>query len=166
VHQRSRTCGGSAKIAQAPSNPPSQIATAPRGPSPEGGEARPPGAPSWRILTGGHRQQAHPLPVRGVSDGRKRRRSPDAIAASPARLALDDMTVTMNQKGNGWTEACIDSWPALLKKAWVHLRPRPTRAEARAALFEYIAVFNHWQRLHDTLGYRTLRHAAAAAPTA
>ena len=31
----------------------------------------------------------------------------------------------------------------------------PTRAAARAAIFEYIEVFYNRQRLHSTLGYRT-----------
>lgn len=36
----------------------------------------------------------------------------------------------------------------------------------RAALFEYIEIFYHRQRLHSALGYRTPQEAAAAYLTA
>jgi putative transposase len=37
-----------------------------------------------------------------------------------------------------------------------------TRAEARAAVFEYIEIFYNRQRLHSGLGYRTLAEARAS----
>jgi len=40
----------------------------------------------------------------------------------------------------------------------IHFR---TRAEARAAVFEYIEIFYNRQRLHSALGYRTPAEARA-----
>jgi putative transposase len=43
----------------------------------------------------------------------------------------------------------------------VHLARFRTRAEARAAVFEYVEVFYNRQRLHSGLGYRTPAEARA-----
>jgi transposase InsO family protein len=50
---------------------------------------------------------------------------------------------------------------ASLKKEHVHHVRFRTRAEARAAVFEYIEVFYNRQRLHSSLGYRTPAEARA-----
>jgi transposase InsO family protein len=42
-----------------------------------------------------------------------------------------------------------------LKKELVHQRRFKTRAEAKAAIFEYIEVFYNRQRRHSGIGYQT-----------
>ena len=51
---------------------------------------------------------------------------------------------------------------ASLKKEHVHHIHFRTRAEARAAVFEYVEIFYNRQRLHSALGYRTPAEARAA----
>ena len=67
----------------------------------------------------------------------------------------------------------MESFFASLKTERVHEARFRTRAEARAAVFEYIEVFYNRQRLHSALGYRTvsgarpaewLRHARQVLP--
>jgi transposase InsO family protein len=50
---------------------------------------------------------------------------------------------------------------ASLKKEHVHHVRFRTRAEARAAVFEYVEIFYNRQRLHSALGYRTPAEARA-----
>jgi putative transposase len=52
-----------------------------------------------------------------------------------------------------WDNAPMESFFASLKKELVHDANFATRAEARAALFEYIEVFYNGQRRHSSLGY-------------
>ena len=56
----------------------------------------------------------------------------------------------------------MESFFAVLKTEHVHLAPFRTRAEAKAAVFEYIEVFYNRQRLHSALGYRTPAEARAS----
>ena len=58
----------------------------------------------------------------------------------------------MSRRGNCLDNAPMESFFASLKKEHVRFR---TRAEARAAVFEYVEVFCNRQRLHSALGYRT-----------
>ena len=55
----------------------------------------------------------------------------------------------------------MESFFASLKTERVHQAWFRTRAEARAAVFEYIEVFYNRQRLHSALGYRTPVEARA-----
>jgi putative transposase len=60
-----------------------------------------------------------------------------------------------------------DVWPmesvfASLKVELVHHCCFSTRAEAKAAVFDYIEVFYNRQRLHSALGYRTPVEARAS----
>jgi transposase InsO family protein len=55
----------------------------------------------------------------------------------------------------------MESFFASLKKERVHHARFRTRAEARAAVFDYIEVFYNRQRLHSALGYRTPSEARA-----
>jgi len=71
------------------------------------------------------------------------RGSPYAAYAYQARWTRDGLTASMSRKGNCWDNACIESWHSLLKKELVYLSHFRTRAEARTALFDYIAVFYH-----------------------
>jgi transposase InsO family protein len=55
----------------------------------------------------------------------------------------------------------MESFFASLKKEHVHQARFRTRAEARAAVFEYIEIFYNRQRLHPALGHRTPAEARA-----
>jgi hypothetical protein len=60
----------------------------------------------------------------------------------------------------------MESFFASLKTERVHEAQFRTRAEARAAVFEYIEVFYNRQRLHSALGYRTPAEARASMEAA
>jgi transposase InsO family protein len=68
-------------------------------------------------------------------------------------LARHGITCSMSRRGDCWDNAPMESFFASLKKELVHDADFATRAEARAALFEYIEVFSNGQRRHSSLGY-------------
>ena len=93
-------------------------------------------------------------------------------AAEPYRKVLGRHGIrqSMSRKGNCLDNAPMESFFASLKKEQVHHARFRTRAEARAAVFEYVEVFYNRQRLHSALGYRppavfeeNLQQQAAAA---
>ena len=55
----------------------------------------------------------------------------------------------------------MESFFASLEEEHVHRARFRTRAEARAAVFEYVEIFYNRQRLHSALGYRTPAEARA-----
>ncbi len=65
----------------------------------------------------------------------------------------------MSRKGECLDNAPMESFPASLKKELVHRRRFKTRAEARAAILEYIEVFYNRQRRHSAIGYKTPKQA-------
>ena len=68
----------------------------------------------------------------------------------------------MSRRGNCLDHAPMESFFASLKTERVHEARFRTRAEARAAVFEYIEVFYNRQRLHSALGYCTPVEARAS----
>src|SRR4029450_1708979 len=62
----------------------------------------------------------------------------------------------------GTHNAPMESFFASLKKEHVHPARFRSRAEAKAAVFDYIEVFYNRQRLHSALGYRTPAEARAS----
>jgi putative transposase len=70
-------------------------------------------------------------------------------------LAQHGITCSMSGKGDCWDNAPMESFFATLKKELIHGVDFATRAEARAAVFEYIEVFYNRQRRHSTLGYQS-----------
>ena len=78
-------------------------------------------------------------------------------AAGPYRKVLKRHGIeqSMSRKGNCLDNAPMESFFASLKKEHVHHVHCRTRAEARAAVFEYVEIFYNRQRLHAGLGYRT-----------
>ncbi len=70
-------------------------------------------------------------------------------------LAGHGITCSMSRRANCWDNAPMESFFASLKKELVHDEDYPTRAEARASLFEYIEVFYNRVRRHSSLGYRS-----------
>ena len=68
----------------------------------------------------------------------------------------------MSRRGNCLDNAPMESFFASPKTERVHEARFRTRAEARAAVFEYIEVFYNRQRLHSALGYQTPAEARAS----
>jgi putative transposase len=84
-------------------------------------------------------------------------------AAEPYRKVLGRHGIkqSMSRKGNCLDNAPMESFFASLKKEHVHHVRFRTRAEARAAVFDYVEIFYNRQRLHSALGYRTPAEARA-----
>jgi putative transposase len=78
-------------------------------------------------------------------------------AAGDYRQMLTDwsLTASMSRRGNCYDNAVSESFFASLKKELVHQAVYASRAEAEAAIFEYIEVFYNRVRLHSTIGYMT-----------
>jgi transposase InsO family protein len=68
-------------------------------------------------------------------------------------LAKHGIACSMSRRADCWDNAPMESFFASLKKELVHDADFATRAEARAALFEYMEVFYNGQRRHSSLGY-------------
>jgi putative transposase len=85
-------------------------------------------------------------------------------AAGPYRAVLERHGIqqSMSRRGNCLDNAPMESFFASLKTERVHEARFRTRAEAKAAVFEYIEVFYNRQRLHSALGYRTPVEARAS----
>ena len=68
--------------------------------------------------------------------------------------ALKDwgMRSSMSRKGNCWDNAPTESFWGRLKTASVHGHKFATREEARRAVMDWMAFYNH-RRLHSSLGY-------------
>jgi len=81
------------------------------------------------------------------------RGSPYASAHYQLLLAEHGIACSMSRKADCWDNAPMESFFASLKKELVHGADFATRAEARAAIFEYIEVFYNGQRRHSSLGY-------------
>jgi len=58
----------------------------------------------------------------------------------------------MGSRGDCFDNAVLESFHASLKKDLIHRRSRPTKAEARTAIFDYIEAFYNRRRRHSTLG--------------
>ncbi len=68
-------------------------------------------------------------------------------------LARHGITCSMSRRGDCWDNAPMESFFASLKKELIHGEDFATRAEARAAIVEYIEVFYNTKRRHSSLGY-------------
>ena len=68
-------------------------------------------------------------------------------------LAKHGIACSMSRRGDCWDNAPMESFFASLKKELVHDADFVTRAQARAALVEYIEVFYNSKRRHSSLGY-------------
>lgn len=77
-------------------------------------------------------------------------------SAAIAALAADHhVRLSFSRPRQCWDNAVAESFFATLKDELIHRRAWPTRAAARAAIFEYIEIFYNRQRLHSTLGMRS-----------
>lgn len=70
-------------------------------------------------------------------------------------LVKHDIACSMSRRGNCWDNAPMESFFASLKKELVHDEDYPSRAAARASVFEYIEVFYNRVRRHSALGYKS-----------
>ena len=61
----------------------------------------------------------------------------------------------MSRRGNCWDNAVAESFFATLEVELIARHRWATHAEARAAIFRYIATWYNTRRRHSTLGYRS-----------
>ncbi len=71
-----------------------------------------------------------------------------------ARLAARGVICSMRRSGQCLDNAMAESFFATLKAELIHTCRWSTRATARTAIFEWIAVFYNRQRHHSALAYR------------
>jgi putative transposase len=69
------------------------------------------------------------------------------------RCAKAGIEVSMGSVGDCYDNAVCETFHASLKKERIYRQSWPTRAEARAAVFEYIESWYNPRRRHSTLGY-------------
>ena len=72
-----------------------------------------------------------------------------------ALLGAAKIIQSMSRTGECLDNAPMESFFASLKKELVHQNRFKTRAQAKAAIFEYIEVFYNRQRRHSAIGYQT-----------
>ena len=75
-------------------------------------------------------------------------------ASYRAALATPGVTVSMRRAGECLDNAMAERFFATLKAELLDTRSWPTRAAARRAIVEWIAVWYHRQRRHSALAYR------------
>ena len=64
------------------------------------------------------------------------------------------MKVSMSRKGNCWDNAPTERVFRTLKSEWLNRFIFQTRADAKAAVWEYITYYNAYRR-HSVLGYQS-----------
>jgi transposase InsO family protein len=74
-----------------------------------------------------------------------------ASAAYRQRLAQAGVIPSMSRRGNCYDNAMMESFWSSLKRGLVHQQTFATRADARAAIFEWIEVFYNRVRFHSAL---------------
>ncbi len=62
---------------------------------------------------------------------------------------------SMSRKGNCWDNAPMESFWGKLKQEWLNEQHFASRAEAKAAVFEYIWIFYNRKRIHASNNYLT-----------
>ncbi len=78
-----------------------------------------------------------------------------ASAAYRPRLAAAGVQPSMSRKDNCYDNAAMESFWSSLKRELGHRVRSATRAEARAAVFEWIEIFYNRERFHSALGYKS-----------
>jgi transposase InsO family protein len=94
-------------------------------------------------------------PTRGALVHHSDRGSQYTAGAYQAVLAAHGIRCSMSRKGDCWDNAMAESFFATLKRELMPKEGWPTKEEARAAVFEWIAVYYNRQRRHSSLGYRS-----------
>lgn len=70
-------------------------------------------------------------------------------------LATHGMVQSLSRPGQCWDNAVAESFFATLKTELIDRQSWATRAQVRAAVFDFIEVFYNRRRLHSSLGYLT-----------
>ena len=78
-----------------------------------------------------------------------------AAEAFRSKLKSHGIQASMSRKGNCYDNAFVESFFRTLKVELVYERKFKTRAEAKAAIFEFIEVWYNRQRIHSSLDYMT-----------
>ena len=78
-----------------------------------------------------------------------------ASGAYRQRLARAGVIPSMSRPGNCYDNAAMESFWSSLKRELVYRCQFATRAQARAAIFEWIEVFYNRERIHSALGYQS-----------
>jgi transposase InsO family protein len=78
-----------------------------------------------------------------------------ASAAYRQRLAQAGVIPSMSRRGNCYDNAMMESFWSTMKRELVHRCLFATRAQARAAIFEWIEIFYNRTRFHSALGYKS-----------
>lgn len=68
-------------------------------------------------------------------------------------LKKHGLVCSMSKKGDCYDNAAMESWNHSLKVESIHEEHFATRAEAIAAVFEYIDIYYNRKHLHSFLGY-------------
>jgi putative transposase len=68
-------------------------------------------------------------------------------------LGWHGIAQSLGRPGTCWDNAVAESFFATLKTELLDRRPRPTRRQARTAIFDFIEGFYNRRRRHSTLGY-------------
>lgn len=69
-------------------------------------------------------------------------------------LKKNGFKCSMSRRGNCWDNAPMESFWGKLKQEWLYEQRFKTRAEAKAAIFEYIEVFYNRRRKHSSNNYK------------
>jgi transposase InsO family protein len=94
-------------------------------------------------------------PRRGELVHHSDRGSQYTAGAYQAVLEAHGIRCSMSRKGDCLDNALAESFCATLKRELMSEAGWPTKAEARGAVFEWIAVYYNRQRRHNSIGYRT-----------
>ncbi len=68
-------------------------------------------------------------------------------------LRENGMFTSMSRKGNCYDNACIESFHGVIKKELIFHHNYKTREEAKRSIFEYIASFYNYKRIHWANNY-------------
>lgn len=71
------------------------------------------------------------------------------------RLALAGVVPSMSRRGNCHDNALMESFWSTLKRELIHRCQFATRAQAQAAIFEWIEIFYNRERLPSAPGYQS-----------
>jgi len=110
---------------------------------------------------------ATPLPLAALAMALTQRRPPPGLVHHSDRgvqyashtyrqvLAQAGALASMSRRGNCYDNAVMESFWSSFKRDLIHRRHFATRAEARAAIFEWIEVFYNRERFHSALGFKS-----------